>query len=172
MAESIADAMGKEDKIGQLSARRMNSFTTDSILGFGEYRVPFDSGVGGANLVYTLKCIAISQRHEFFRFVFRFFSAESTWKAISAANFGPYAHLREKEDCILLGDFRGKPRGQLEAYHPPHAKPVRKQPVTISGFQETPNQQTLLIEAAFGVGNGNGRRRAAEFFVVLHRDDP
>ena len=36
MAESIADALGKEgDKIGKLSARRMNSFSVESLRGFG-----------------------------------------------------------------------------------------------------------------------------------------
>ena len=34
MAESIADSLGKEDKV---SVRRMNSFAIDALRGFGEY---------------------------------------------------------------------------------------------------------------------------------------
>ena len=169
-AESVADAMGEEEKVGKLSARRMSRFPIDSIRGFGEYRTPFGSGVDVGRLVDTLQRIAISQRRDLFRFGFRFFGAESMCKAIAAASFGTYAHMREKEDCILLVDFRGQPRDQSQVYRPTHTKPVRKLPGAINGFQELPNQPTLLVEAVFGIQNGDGRRRETEFFADLHRD--
>ena len=99
-------------------------------------------------------------------------SSPRTCTAIASANFGPYAHTFEKDDCFLLGDFRIQPRDQLEVYHPSNVATVRKPPVTISEFKEMSNQQTLLIEAAYGIENGKGRRRATDFFVSLHRDSP
>ena len=93
-------------------------------------------------------------------------------KAIASARFGPYAYPREKEDFVLLGDFRLHPMDQLEVYRPSHTKPALKPPGAISEFQEMSTQQALLIEAVSGKENGDGRRRAIDFFVDLHRDAP
>ena len=72
MAESIADAMGGEEKVRKLPVRRMNSFALEALPGFGEYKVPFAAGVGGYQLVDTLQSTAISQRRDLFFFGFRF----------------------------------------------------------------------------------------------------
>ena len=69
----------------------------------------------------------------------------------------------------MLGDFRGRPRDQLGVYNPVDIKIARKPPATISESQAMSNRKTLLIEAIYGVENGNGRRRATEFFPELHR---
>ena len=74
MAESIADALGKEAKVGKLPARRMNSFTAEVLLGFGEYRASFASCADGAKLVDTIQRVAFSQRHDLYRYGFRFSS--------------------------------------------------------------------------------------------------
>ena len=140
--------------------------------GFGEYRAPFASGVDGDQLVDTLHRNAVSQRHDLFRIGFLFFLTERMRNAIDSSNFGPYDYSHEEEDCILSGDFRGQPRDQLEAHHPSHTKPVRRPPVTISEFQVMSNRQSLIIEAVYGTKNGDGRRRATEFFAALHRDSP
>ena len=118
MGESIADAMGKEVKIGKFPDRRMNSFIIDAVRGFCEYRIPIESGVDGGILADTLRRIAISQRRDLYRYGFRFFLTASARKAIAMANFGPYAHAFEKGDFLLLGDFRGQSIDQLEVYRP------------------------------------------------------
>ena len=150
----------------------MNSFTIEALRGFGEYRISFSSGVDGAQLVGTIQRIAISQRRDLYRYGFRFCLAESMCKAIASENFGSYAHTFEKGDCLLLGDCRSQARDQLEVRIPSNVKTVRKPPVTISEFQEMANQKTLLIEAVYGTEIGRDRRRAADFFVNLHRDSP
>ena len=76
MAESIADALGKDDKVGKMSTRRMNGFTTEALRGFGEHRAIFAAGVDGEQLTETLMRIAVSQRHDLYRFGFRFFITE------------------------------------------------------------------------------------------------
>ena len=95
MAESTAGAMGKEEKVGKISVRRMNSFTIEALRGFGGYRIPCASGVGGDQSADTLQRIAIAQRHALFRFGFRFPTTESLRKAIATASFVSYAHLHE-----------------------------------------------------------------------------
>ena len=92
--------------------------------------------------------------------------------AIASANFGSYAHTFEMDGSLLLGDFRIQSRDQLEVYHPPNVKTGRKPPVSISEFQEMSNQKKLLIEAVYGFGDGEDRRRATDFFVDMHRDSP
>ena len=125
MDEPIADAMGKEDKVGELSARRLISFTIDALRGIGEYRAPCASGVYVDQLVDTLHRIAISQRRDLPRFGPRSFSTDNMRNAIASANFGAYAYSHEIEDCVMLGDFRGNPRDQLEVYRPIALYPCR-----------------------------------------------
>ena len=105
MAESIADALCKDDKVGKMSTRGMNGFTTEALRGFGEHRVIFADGVDGERLTETLMRIAVSQRHDLYRFGFRFFITERVCKCVASASFGSYAHTFEEDDCLLLGDF-------------------------------------------------------------------
>ena len=116
MAESIADSLGEEDKIGNLSARRMSSFAIEALLGFGDYRISFASGVDDEQTADTIRRIAISQRRDLYRCGFRFFHTEDLRKAIASANFGPYACAFEKDGCLLMGDFRSQSRDRLEVY--------------------------------------------------------
>ena len=154
MAESIADALRKGGKVGKLATRGANSFTIEALRGFGEYRISFASGVDGEQLVVTHRRVAISHRHDLYRYGFRFFLTDNMCKAIAASNFGSYAHSFEKDASLLLGDFRPQSRGQLEVYHPNSIKVVRKPPIAISEFHEMSNRQTLLIEAIYGTENG------------------
>ena len=172
MAESISDALGKEDTIGKLSARSVNSFTIEALRGFGGCRISFASGVDGEQVVDTHQRIAIAQRRDLYCYGFRFFPTEDMRKAIASANFGSYARKSEKDDCLLLGDFRSQSRDRLEVYQPSNVTTVRKPPETISLFQEMSNRQTLLIDAVYGIANGKDRRRATDFFVSSHRDSP
>ena len=172
MAETLAEVCGKEERATKLPHRRMHSFTIEALRGFGTYKVAFSAGVGGEQLTETLLRIAISQRHDLYRFGFRFFFTENLCKAVATGSFGSFAHDTEKEEVILLGDFRPQPRDKLEVYHPSTVKTSRKAPETISEFHDMALQQILLLEAIYGKENGIEWRKAADFFLELYRDAP
>ena len=85
VADSTADAMGKEEKAGQLSVRRMNIFTLVAPMIFSEYRIPPDAGLGGDQLVDALRRISISQRRDLYRFAPLFFLTENIRNDFSEA---------------------------------------------------------------------------------------
>ena len=122
MAESIAGAHGKEGDVAKLPTRTMDSFSTEALRGFGEYRVPFASGVDVEQLADTIRRIAVSRRRDLYRYGFRFFLTENMRNAIETPNFGSYAHSFVKEDCLFLGDFRAQSMGRLAVCHPYNVK--------------------------------------------------
>ena len=96
----------------------MGGYAVEARRGFGAYRDPLASGVGGERQVKTMQLISISHRLDFCRFGFCFPLAENMCKSIQSPNFGPYARAREKGDCVLLGDFRVKPRDRAGIVSP------------------------------------------------------
>lgn len=60
MAESLACVICKEGRISKIYLRRMRRFALEALRGFGDYRIPFASGVDGEQLTVTMTRTAFS----------------------------------------------------------------------------------------------------------------
>ena len=92
-------SFGREERASNINTRRMNRSAMGALRGFGAFRIPFASRLGGGKLAGAFTPIDVSQRHGPYRYGLRVFFAENMCKA-AIGPFRPYPHAFDKDDTL------------------------------------------------------------------------